>query len=216
MVIIMIIVERDIKLLEDMYFVKYLNSKKIAKLFGNYDSAMRRLNQLKVNNYIKQVDFLINREIVWGLNRRGFNLLNRENYYISKTDKITHALACADFYFYLKQHGNKIQCYELDQEIKYKYQGKKYKFRPDIILYIDRWYFVEIDLSNRRFEEKVIKWENYYHSQMFVGKFTLFPPIIIVSNNVDKVKNAIDQTKTVDLSYVYKDYRDVADFQFKY
>lgn len=210
------LVERDIKFFSDLYFVKYINSKRVAKMFGDYRTTMRRLQQLEINGYIKIIDFLMNREIVWCLTKKACNIINKNYYQVRKTDKLNHALACADFYFYLRQQNYKIEYYSLDEEISFKYQGKKHRFRPDVILKIDRWYFIEIDLSNKRFEEKVSRWESYYHSGQFVPRFEIFPPIIIVSSNVGKVQGIVDKVKTIDINYAYRDYESIKSNEYKY
>ena len=213
----MILVKRDFRLLNDMYFVKYLNTKRIVKLFGcHYRYVMTRLNQLENQGYIQRIDFMINREIIWCLKKNGFNLINQIPYYTSKQDKIYHHLACADFYFYLRQQHYNIQYFALDEEISFRYQGKKHKFRPDILLKVDQWYLVEIDLSNKRFEEKIKKWESYYYSGMYTARFDVFPTIYTVSNDVSKVRTIIDRCKTLAFNYAYKDYADVANNQYKY
>lgn len=210
------LVERDLIFLLDLYYIKYINSKRVANLFGNYNSAMRRLRILQKEGLIQNIDFLLNGEKVYCLTKKGFGKICKDNYSINKTDKINHFLVCADFYFYLKSQGYNIEYFELDEQIKYKYQGKSYKFRPDVILKLDRWYLVEIDLSNKRFEEKVRKWENYYHSMMFKKRFELFPPIFIVSNNVKKVSEIINKCKTIELNYAYKDLKDIVNNDYCY
>lgn len=116
----------------------------------------------------------------------------------------------------MKWQGHGIEYFGLDEQISYKYQGKVYKFRPDILLCADRWYLVEIDLSNKRFEDKIKKWEGYFLSGMFRSKFDLFPPIFIVSNNLEKVRTIIDKHKTVELNYAFKDIKDINNNQYKY
>jgi len=207
---------RDLLFFNDLYFVKYINSQRVKKLFGNYDSTVRRLKILKNEGYIKVVDFLANGEQVFCLTKRGFNLLNKNYYYLSKNDKIIHSLLCSDFYFWLKGRGHNIEYFSIDEQISYRYKGKNIKFRPDIIVKTDRWYLVEIDLCNRRFEEKVKKWEGYYNSLMFKTRFELFPPIIIVSNNMDKVQAIINKCRQIDLNYAYIDIKDVKNNQYTY
>lgn len=197
----MFITERDLMLLRDLFFIKYINSKRVAKLFGNYKSAMRRLKQLSKNNYIRIADHLLNGERVFCLSTKGFAIISKNPYRIKKTDKINHCLACADFYFYLKGGGHDINYFALEESL-----GRKHKFRPDIILQTDKWYLVEIDLSNKRFEEKVIRWEGYYISMEFLRRFSIFPPVIIVSNNTNKIKKIINRVKKINLNYIYIEY----------
>jgi len=207
---------RDLQLLNDLYFVKYLNSRRIGSLFGYYKSALRRLKGLKDEGYIKVVDFLANGEQVFCLTKRGFNLLNKNYYYLSKNDKIIHNLLCGDFYFWLKGRGHNIEYFSIDEQVSYRYKGKNIKFRPDIIVKTDRWYLVEVDLCNKRFEEKVKKWEGYYESSIFKTRFELFPPIIIVSNNIDKVRAIINKYRQIDLNYAYIDIEYVKNNQYTY
>lgn len=209
-------VERDFLLMNDLYYVRCLNSRRVAKLFGNYDSAARRLRLLKKEGYVKVIDFLFSGEQVYALTKRGIDRINKKYYYINKVDKINHALACADFYFYLKGQGYNIKYFGLDEQITYKYQSKTNKFRPDIILQTDRWYLVEIDLSNKRFEDKIKKWEGYFLSGMFRDRFDLFPPIFIVSNNPSKVQTIINRCKQVELNYAYKDLKEVLNYNYWY
>ena len=67
-----------------------------------------------------------------------------------------------------------------------------------------------------RFEEKVKKWEGYYNSLMFKTRFELFPPIIIVSNNMDKVQAIINKCRQIDLNYTYIDIENVKNNQYTY
>lgn len=210
------IVERDLLFLNDLYYVKYINTKRVAKLFNYYNSATRRLRLLRDEGYIKTVDHLLNGEKVFCLTKKGFNFINKNYYSLSKTDKITHALMCADFYFYLKWRGHNVEYFSIDEQIKYRCLGKNYKFRPDIIVKVDHWYLVEIDLCNRRFEDKIKKWEGYYKSSIFRMKFDLFPPIVIVSNNVDKVQAIINKCKQIDLNYAYMDIENIKNNQYTY
>lgn len=210
------LVKRDLLFLNDLYFAKYLNSKRIGNLFGSYRVAINRLRKLNKNNFIKHVDYLLHGEKVYSLSVKGFSVIGKDQYSINKTDKMKHTLACADFYLYLKSKGYKINHYESDIKIRFKYSGKTYWFRPDIIVNTNNWVLVEIDLSNRRFREKVKKWELYYESYGFIKQFTLFPPILILSTNPDKVKKNIENCKTIDLNYRFQDIKDIIWDNYKY
>lgn len=208
----MIITGRDLKLINDLYLVRYLNSKRIAALFGNYKSAMRRLGQLKKARYVFVSCYMPNRETIWSLDKKGYDLIDGTYYQTKKSININHTLACADFYFYLCKKEYDIKQFILEELIAF---GKN-KFRPDIVLYTDKWYLVEIDLTNRRFEDKVCRWERYYNSFAFTSRFELFPPILIVSSNVDKVKKIIDKCKTIDLNYGFMDYKNISWKGYRY
>ena len=87
------------------------------------------------------------------------------------------------------------------------YKNTKYIFRPDILTIIDNnWVLVEIDITNKRFKEKIEKWELFYKSNEFTKYFKQFPPIIIVSTNIKKIKNIVNDIKTIELNYVFKNY----------
>lgn len=205
---------RDIEFLNDLNVVKYLNSKRISKLFKSYRSAMARLKELENGGYIRKSDFMPNGEYVFSLTKRGCNYLGVEYFGVTKTDKLMHILACSDWYFYIKNKSpltyiNEVQYY-------FTHLGRKYTFRTDILMQLERFYLVEIDLSNRRFEEKVVTWEAFYESGVFVKYFEKYPPIVIVSTNVDKVRDIIDRRKKVDLNYIYKDYNEIREWEYKY
>ena len=117
------IVERDLLFLNDLYYVKYINTKRVAKLFNYYNSATRRLRLLRDEGYIKTVDHLLNGEKVFCLTKRGFSLLNKNYYSLSKTDKITHALMCADFYFYLKWRGHNVEYFYVN-DVYFEYSNE--------------------------------------------------------------------------------------------
>lgn len=208
------ITKRDFEFLQDLHQVKLINSTKVGRLFGNYNSAMRRMKTLEDGGFIQTVGFLLNREKVFGLTKKGSNFVGKD-YRAIRLDSLMHILACADFYFYIKSKYT-INYFEIDEQIDFYYQGKKYKFRPDILLYTDRWYFIEIDLSNRRIKEKVDKWEKYYLSGNFENRFNLFPPIIFVSINKEKVKAIVENIKTIQLNYAYMDISEIQNFNFRY
>lgn len=133
---------------------------------------------------------------------------------IDSSVKLNHYLACGDFYFSVKDKGVKDLMFE--QQYYFTHNGKKYSFRPDLVIYIDRWYFVEVDLSGRRFESKVRAWEKFYLSGAFRRHFEKLPPIIIVSVDVDKVKRVINRCGSVGLNYIYKEYVEVRDWEYRY
>lgn len=123
-------------------------------------------------------------------------------------------MACADFYFYVKPKG--INSIHLENQYYFTLNHKKYTFRPDILVEIDRYYLVEIDLSNRRFEKKIKTWEVFYQSAAYKQYFEKYPPIIIVSTNVKKVQKIIENNKKIELNYVYKNYKEVGGWLYKY
>ena len=200
---------RDLMFLTDLYYVRYLNTKRIARLFGNYTVTIKRLKKLQNDSLIKNVDYNVGGEKIYCITKKGCGIINQNYFSISKTDKVNHFLTCADFYFYLRQRNYCIQRYLLDEQISFRHQGKFYKFRPDIVLQTDRWYFVEIDICNKRFEEKIRRWELYYNSFEFQQKFELFPPIIIISSDVNKIREVINKYKTIELNYAFKDLNDI-------
>jgi hypothetical protein len=127
---------------------------------------------------------------------------------INCIDKLQHHLACADFYFYIKPKANFIK---IEQQFYYALNSKKYSFRSDLFVKLinDDEFLVEIDLCNRRFEDKVKQWEGYYLSGEFKTTFKKYPPIVIVTTNIDKVKSIIDRTKKLELNYIFKDYEEI-------
>jgi len=202
---------RDFEFLQDLYLVRYLNSKRIAKLFGNYKSAMRRLKQLQEGKYIKIIDYFLNGEHVYTITKRGCGIIDVEYISNNKTNKLLHALAVSDAYFYLKSMNN-IKEFKLEHVYKFKYNSKKYIYRPDAIVNIDRCYFVEVELSNKRLDRRVRTWEALYLN----GMFAQYPPIIIISNNIVKVQSIIDKCKKENLIYIFKDYNEIKDWIYFY
>lgn len=202
---------RDHRFLHDLYTIKYLNTKRIFKLFGNYGSSMRRLKQLRDENYIHIIDYINNRELVYTVSKKYCISINQSWEGFVKTDKLLHYLACADYYFYVRDQIKNIYF-----EKVYKFSGGT--FRPDIVYQTtsNKWIFVEIDLSNRRFEDKVKTWELYYTTQAFKQHFAKFPPIIIVSTNPDKVRNIIEKAQKIKLNYIYKSMDEVSNWSYKY
>ncbi len=174
---------------------------------------MRRMKQLLNFRLLKISDFLINSEYIYSITKKSSDILGLPYNGITKTDKILHYLACADFFYYYKK-----QIYEICFENQYyfNHNRKKYSFRSDILVKIDRWYLVEIDLSNKRFDSKINVWELFYSSGVYNKYFDKFPPIVIVSNNVDKIQKIVEKVKTVDLNYVFRDYDKIRDWDFRY
>lgn len=208
------LVLRDLNFLHDLYLVKYLNSSRATKLFGTYTNCMNRLKILTKNGYIKPIDRTTNGEFVYCVTKKTCTFLELDYKTIYKTDKLNHYLACADFYFSLKDKP--IKNFQLEQQFYFSHNGRKYSFRPDIVLLIDRWYLVEIDLTCRRFESKIDTWEKFYTTYAFEKTFDKFPPIIIVTINPSKVQDIIDKNKIIDLNYVYKNYYEIKEWKFKY
>lgn len=202
--------KRDKQFLYDLYRVKYLNTKRISRLFGSYKSTMRRLKQLRDERYINVIDYINSRESVYNVGKKYCILIGLPWEGFTKTDKLLHCLACADYYFYMRDQIKNIYF-----EKVYKFSGGI--FRPDIVLEtFKRWYLVEIDLCNRRFEQKVRTWENFYTSQAFKLHFKKFPPIVIVTTNISKVKSDIENAQKIKLNYIYKDMKDIENWIYKY
>lgn len=188
---------------------------RITKLYGNYKSAARRIKQLRDDNYVHVIDYLNCREHVYCVSKRYCIKENLSCCDIIKTDKLIHYLAIADYYFFVVP--DKVNEIYFEKVYKFNYEGHNYSFRPDIVMSIgDKWHLVEIDLCNRRFEDKVVTWEAFYKSYSYKLHFAKFPPIIIVSTNVEKVRKIIDHEKKLGLNYIYKDYKDVMKWEYKY
>ncbi len=75
---------------------------------------------------------------------------------------------------------------------------------------------VEVDLSNRRFKEKVKRWEQFYTNGSYKKYFDIFPPILIISTNHEKARSVIDSVSKEGLNYSYKNYEDVKNWSYKY
>jgi predicted transcriptional regulator len=207
---------RDYLFLSDLSTIKYLNSLRIARLFGNYKTTMRRLKILTENNLIQNQNCAQTKENIYTITKKGCKLINSSYSKSQQTDKIFHYLACADFYFYLKSHFC-IDNFLIEQQIKFKHLGQRHSFRPDIICSIDKRLFLcEVDLTNKRFEEKIKRWEMYYLSNEFIKQFDKFPPIIIVSTDVEKIQNIVSKNKTINLNYSFKSYEEVSNWQYRY
>ncbi|HSH52388.1 MAG TPA: hypothetical protein VK982_11755, partial [Bacteroidales bacterium] len=130
---------------------------------------MKRLKQLENNGYIKIIECTPEGENVYCVTKK------LDNTYIKKTNKLLHCFACADFYFYIKSQHKRIREISIEICYYYVYNNKKYTFRPDIFIDTDRKLLVEIDLSNRRFKEKVKKWEGFYTSGGYYKYFKKYP-----------------------------------------
>ncbi len=155
--------------------------------------------------YIKILGYLPNKEHIYTITNKGCRAI-WEDYPKNRKGVSFHALACADVYFYLKEQLN---CFEVEVDF-----GRY--FRSDILIQLDRWILVEVDLSNRRFKEKVKRWEDYYTSGKYKEHFEIFPPILIISTNIERVRNEIESVKKVELNYSYKDYREVEKWECRY
>ncbi|HHU81239.1 MAG TPA: hypothetical protein GXZ35_07955 [Acholeplasmataceae bacterium] len=207
------ITNRDYEFLNDLANVGYLNSQRITRLYGNYKVTMRRMKLLTDHGFLEIIQ---NTKNIYKISRKCSSFLSKPYKKPSKTDKLSHFLACADFYFFIKSTHN-IDNFLLEQQIKFKYQGKPYSFRPDILSQIDgRWYMIEIDLSNKRFEEKIKRWETYYLSNEFIKLFDKFPPIMIIGNNIEKVKSIIQTNQSINFNYFFKSYQEVLNWEYKY
>ena len=165
--------QKRYKFLVDLHKIKYLNSTRIGKLYGNYYVAMKRMRLMVKNGYVGIVDKTKNNENVYCISRKSCILLGLEYVNVGKTDKLEHCLACVDFYFSVKDKG--IKNVEMERQYYFNHNGRKYSFRPDLVLEIDRWYLVEIDLCGRRFENKVKIWEGFYESGRYRDYFEKYP-----------------------------------------
>ena len=212
--IIIRITERDRNFLYDLYKMKFLNSKRIGRLYGNYRAAMRRLKIMEESGYVRVIDHLYSGENVYCVTKKACSVLGLTYDGITKTDKLIHYLACTDFYFSVKNKG--VKSVYLEYQYYFNHNGRKYSFRPDLVIEIDRPYLVEIDLSGKRFESKVESWETFYESDSYRRYFDKYPPIIIVSTQKDKIMQEIERIKRVDLNYVYKDYEEVKGWEYRY
>jgi len=205
----MILTQRDLSFLKDLTQVNFLNTKRIYKIYGTEDNCRIRLNMMVKEGYIEHLTFLPNMEYIFSATKKCYQMMDIKYKSRFPNDKINHYLATADFYFYMKNQ-NQLEEFKLEQQYYFTHKGKKYSFRPDIEIENNgKILLVEIDLSNRRFEKKIETWEAYYSSGLFKEYFDKFPPIVIVSTNVKKVKEIIEKTKKIDLNYVYKDYEEI-------
>lgn len=168
---------------------------------------MQRLKLMENSGYIVCKGRLPNSEKIYSLTKKGCSIIDCDyNNIFAKLDKANHYLACADFYYYLNRPSE----FYLEQQYTFLHKNTKYTFRPDIITMInDNWVLVEIDLTNKRFREKIEKWELFYKTNEFTKYFKQFPPIVIVSTNIEKIKNIINDTKTIELNYVFKNYYEI-------
>lgn len=60
------------------------------------------------------------------------------------------------------------------------------------------------------------RWEQFYKTENYKKYFDIFPPILIISTNIDKVKDDIDSIKQIELNYSYKNYKDIKNWKYKY
>jgi hypothetical protein len=205
----MVLMQRDLSFLRDLTEVNFLNTKRIYKLYGTEVNCRIRLKLMVENGYIEHLSCLPNMEFVYSPTQKTYHMMDKSFKKRFPNDKINHYLAGADFYFYMK-NKNTLESFKLEQQYYFNYKGEKYSFRPDIEIESNgSLLLIEIDLSNRRFEKKIETWEAFYTSGEYKKHFDKFPPIVIVSTDVTKVKNIIEKIKKLNINYVYKDYDEV-------
>ena len=205
----MVFTQRDLYFLKDLAEVNFLNAKRIYRIYGVEGNCRLRLNLMIKDGFIEHSACLPNREYVFSPTMKTYHMMDMKYKKKFPNDKMNHYLAVADFYFYMKKQGN-LDEFKLEQQYYFNHLGKKYSFRPDIEIENDGTVLlVEIDLCNRRFEKKIEAWEAFYSSGEYKKHFKKYPPVVIVSTDVEKVKTIVEKNKKIDLNYVYKDYSDI-------
>ncbi|MCY6372492.1 hypothetical protein [Clostridium ganghwense] len=207
----MILSERDWNFLKDLYFVKILNTQRICRLYNSKKYCYSRLKLLKDNGYIKVLYKLPSKENVFTLDKKGYETIG----YKSKKLNINleYSLAAADFYFHEKRLDAFIK---FNNKYYFRYQNRKYILKIDILMKTNTWIFVELDLGDKHFEDKIKKWEMYYKSKEYKKLFDNFPVIAIVSSDIDRTKKIIEDNKREDVLYQYLDYQKVKEWKYHY
>ncbi|HCL4447604.1 TPA: hypothetical protein N2D04_002670 [Clostridium botulinum] len=194
----MILSERDLKFLKDLYFVKILNTKRICRLYNSKKYCYARLKLLKDNNYIKALYKLPSKENVFTLDKEGYKILGYKPIKINASPQ--KLLMLADFYFYEKRLNPFIK---FDNKYYFNYVNRKYILKIDILLKTNTWIFVIMD--NEHLEEQLKKIELYYKSKQYKNLFDNFPAIVVVSSNIEKIiKNKISNFQLLDYEKVKK------------
>jgi DNA-binding Lrp family transcriptional regulator len=208
----LILSTRDIQFLKDLYCVKFLNSTRICKLYNSKKYYRRRIKELEDNGYIKKVCILFNRESVYSIDKNGYNVLGYKDTNI-KLDNL-YSLAHSDFYFYEKRNNAFVK---INNQYYFNLNDKKYVLKIEVLLKTNIWAFVIFNLGDKHLEEQVSKIEKYYKSKEYKKLFENFPIIIIITDNIDRDKLAINNSITInEVNYKYINYDQIKDWEYHY
>lgn len=208
----MVLSFRDIQFLKDLYCVKYLNTKRICRLYNSSKYSCRRIKEMVDNGYIKKVYKLPNRENVYSIDKNGLKILGYNNN--NSKLNILYSLAYSDFYFYEKRVNAFVK---INNYYYFTLDHKKYTLRIEILLKTNTWAFVIFNLGDKHLEDIILKIEKYYSSNEWKKVFNSFPVIIIISNDINRDNLIIDGMKTKDtLIYKYIDYEQIKNWEYHY
>lgn len=209
----MILSERDLMFLEDLHMVKMLNTNRISKLYKSNEYAYKRLRLLKENQFIKITHRLPNKENVFSLDKQGYEVIGKKDE--KHSVNLKYQLAYADFYFYEKRLN---AFTKFNNNYYFTFQQRKYVLKIDVLIRTTGWGFVEIDLGDKHFEDKISKVEKYYESKEHKKLFDKFPSIVIVSTNVNRSRALIEEirNKKLEICYTFVDFDKVKNWEYIY
>ncbi|WP_409068825.1 hypothetical protein ACFLKC_13890 [Clostridium caseinilyticum] len=199
----MILSERDLNFLKDLYFVKILNTKRICRLYNSKKYCYARLKLLKDNNYIKVLYKLPNKENVFTLDKEGYKILGYKPIKINASPQ--KLLMLADFYFYEKRLDPFIK---FDNKYYFSYKNRKYILKIDVLLKTNTWIFGIIE--NGHMEDQLKKIELYYKSCQYKNLFDNFPVVVIIGHST----KVITENKNINCQWL--EYQKVKEWKFEY
>lgn len=205
----MILSERDYKFLNDLYFVKILNTERICKLYKSKKYCYARLKLLKDNYYIKVLYKLPSKENIFTLDKEGYKVLGYKPVKINASPQ--KLLMLADFYFYEKRLNPFIK---FDNKYYFNHDGRKYILKIDVLLKTNAWIFGIV--GDEHLEEHIKKIELYNRSKGYKKLFDKFPVVAVISNNVLKSKGIMEEYKGQGLVYQCLDYNNVVNWEYHY
>lgn len=205
----MILSERDYKFLNDLYFVKILNTGRICKLYNSKKYCYARLKLLKDNGYIKVLYKLPNKENIFTLDKEGYKILGYKPAKINASPQ--KLLMLSDFYFYEKRLNPFIK---FDNKYYFNYENRKYILKIDVLLKTNTWIFVIID--DEYLEEHIRKIELYNKSKQYKKLLDKFPVVAIITRDILKSKKVMGKYNNQDIIYQYLDYKNVIEWKYNY
>lgn len=205
----MILSERDYKFLNDLYFVKILNTERICRLYNSKKYCYARLKLLKDNHYIKVLYKLPSKENVFTLDKEGYKMIGYKPIKISTSPQ--KLLMLSDFYFYEKRLNPFIK---FDNKYYFSYKGKKYILKVDVLLKTNGWIFTVLDQGH--LEEQIKKLELYYKSSVYKNLFDKFPVIAVITSDISRAEKAIEQSNKEKLLYKCLNYKEITKWSYSY
>lgn len=205
----MILSERDYKFLNDLYFLKILNTERICRLYNSKKYCYARLKLLKDNHYIKILYKLPNKENIFTLDKEGYKILGYKAVKINASPQ--KLLMLSDFYFYEKRLNPFIK---FDNKYYFNYDSRKYVLKVDVLLKTNTWIFVIID--DEHLDEHIRKIQLYNKSKVYKKLFDKFPVVAIITKDILKSKEVIEEYKGQVLAYQFLHYDKIIKWEYNY